>query len=132
MCRDPSVCTATMTEMNALLDPLSANVADAANVLNGSDQERISLDKAYNLQDQLQKLLTDLEEQMVPAGYATPVPDDYSDLPQLKGGRAIVEFVLNKPGGVFDIEGVNFDQAKMKMVIGEYIWGSSVQKIYIP
>jgi len=117
VCRDPSVCTATMTEMNALLDPLSANVADAANVLNGSDQERISLDKAYNLQDQLQKLLTELEEQMVPAGYATPVPDDYSDLPQLKGGRATIEFVLNKPGGVFDIEGVNFDQAKMKMVI---------------
>jgi hypothetical protein len=131
MCRDPSVCTATMTEMNALLDPLSANVADAANVLNGSDQERISLDKAYNLQDQLQKLLTELEEQMVPAGYATPVPDDYSDLPQLKGGRATVEFVLNKPGGVFDIEGVNFDQAKMKMVIGEYIWRSTIQEIHI-
>ena len=32
----------------------------------------------------------------------------------------MTEFVLNKPGGVFDVEGVNFDQAKMKMVIGEY------------
>ena len=109
MCRDAS-----------LLDPLAANVADAQNVMNGSDQERVFLDKAYTLQDKLQKLLTQLEEQMVPEGYATPVPEEYSDLPQLKGGRATVEFVLNKPGGVFDVEGVNFDQAKMKMVIGEY------------
>lgn len=117
MCRDASVCTNTISEMDALLDPLAANVADAQNVMNGSDQERVFLDKAYTLQDKLQKLLTQLEEQMVPEGYATPVPEEYSDLPQLKGGRATVEFVLNKPGGVFDVEGVNFDQAKMKMVI---------------
>jgi len=117
MCRDGPACTSIISQMNDLLDPLVANVADAQNVMNGSDQERVSLDKAYKLQDELQKLLTSLEEQMVPEGFATPVPAEYSDLPQLKGGRATVEFVLNKPGGVFDIEGVNFDQAKMKMII---------------
>jgi len=88
--------------------------------MNGSDQERAALDKAYKSQDALQKLLTSLEEQMVPEGYATPVPVEYSDLPQLKGGRATVEFVLRKPGDApFDVEGVNFPEAKLVMVIGK-------------
>lgn len=117
MCRDGPTCTSIIAEMDALLDPLANNIAEAKDVFNGSDQERALLDKAYTGQDKLQKLLTKLEEQMVPAGYATPVPSEYSDLPQLKGGRATVEFVLNKPGGVFDIEGVNYDKAKMTMII---------------
>jgi hypothetical protein len=57
---------------------------------------------------------------MVPAGYVTQVPSDYSDLPQLQG-RAVVEMVVRKPDGeVFDVEGVNFKEAKMKMVIDGY------------
>lgn len=97
------------------------NVAESQNFGSGSDQERAALDNAYIQQNELQRLLTQLEEQMVPEGYATPVPVEYSDLPQLRGGRATVEFVLDKPNGApFDIEGVNFDKAKMTMVIGEY------------
>ena len=57
---------------------------------------------------------------MVPAGYATEVPSDYADLPQLKG-RATVEMVLKKAnGGPFDVEGTNFPEAKMKMIIDGY------------
>ena len=120
MCRDQGECTTILSKMGDILDPLSSNVADSQNVLNGSDQERASLDKAYALQDKLQKLLTQLEEQMVPAGYVTPVPSDYDDLPQLKGGRATVEFILKKPNnGVFDVEGTNYDTAKMTMIIGK-------------
>jgi len=54
---------------------------------------------------------------MVPAGYSTPVPRTYSDLPQLKG-RATAEFIVTKPDKVpFTIEGKNYAQAKMTMVI---------------
>lgn len=121
MCREPTECTSIMASMNDLFDPLEASLKDAQTFFNGSDQERAALDKAYAGQDKLQKLLTQLEEQMVPAGYETPVPDDYSDLPQLRGGRATVEFVLKKPGNApFDIEGVNFPEAKMKMIIDGY------------
>lgn len=120
MCRDKAECGTILQKMNDLLDPLSANLVDASNVLNGSDQERVALDKAYDLHNELQKLLTQLEEQMVPAGYVTPVPSDYDDLPQLKGGRATVEFILKKPDNApFDVEGVNYPEAKMIMVIGK-------------
>jgi cyclophilin family peptidyl-prolyl cis-trans isomerase len=118
MCRDKAECGTILQKMNDLLDPLTANLVDASNVLNGSDQERVALDKAYDLHNELQKLLTQLEEQMVPAGYVTPVPSDYDDLPQLKGGRATVEFILKKPNNApFDVEGVNYPEAKMTMVI---------------
>jgi hypothetical protein len=40
----------------------------------------------------------------------------------LKGGRATVEFVLRKPDNApFDVEGVNYPEAKMVMVIGEFV-----------
>lgn len=53
-------------------------------------------------------------------GYVTPVPDIYSDLPQLKG-RATVEMTIKRPGGEkFNIEGRLFDEAKMKMIIDGY------------
>jgi hypothetical protein len=108
--------------MNTLIEPIDSSVKDAQTFQNGSDQERTALDKAYKNQDDFQKLLTKLEEQMVPAGYETPVPDDYNDLPQLRGGRATVEFLLKRPGNApFDVEGVNFPEAKMTMVIGECV-----------
>lgn len=117
MCRDASECSSVISQMNDLLDPLDQNLKDAQTYLNGSDQERAALDKAYSKHDQLQKLLSQLEEQMVPKGYVTPVPSDYDDLPQLKG-RTTVEFVLEKPEGApFDVEGVNYDKAKLTMVI---------------
>ena len=118
MCRDPTACNEIVKEMTDQLDPLNENLKASIDFLNGSDQERTALDKAYQKQDKLQKLLSKLEEQMVPAGYATPVPSDYDDLPQLRGGRATVEFTLQKPGNApFDIEGTNFPEAKMVMVI---------------
>lgn len=54
------------------------------------------------------------------AGYQTPVPSNYDDLPQLKG-RATVEMVLKKADGEkFNIEGQLFNEAKMKMIIDGY------------
>ena len=102
------------------LAPLEAAVRDSQDAFMGSEQERTALDKAYVAQTALVRDLNLLEEDMVPAGYEAPVPDDYSDLAQLKG-RATVEFVFQKPdGGVFDIGGVNFKEAKMVMVIDGY------------
>ena len=50
----------------------------------------------------------------------TPVPEEYSDLPQLKG-RATIEFVLRKPDGApFDVEGTNYPEAKLTMIIDGY------------
>ena len=120
MCRDTNECTSIIADMTALLDPMDAAMKDAQQFFNGSDQERKVLDDAYAGYDKLQKLMTQLEEQMVPKGFVTPVPSDYADLPQLRGGRATVEFVLNKPdGGEFNVEGKLFPTAKMVMIIGE-------------
>jgi len=121
MCRDTNECTSIIADMTALLDPMDAAMKDAQQFFNGSDQERKVLDDAYAGYDKLQKLMTQLEEQMVPKGFVTPVPSDYADLPQLRGGRATVEFVLNKPdGGEFNVEGKLFPTAKMVMIIDGY------------
>jgi len=119
-CRSPSECTAILNEMTEITGPLSKNIQASQDTLNGSEQERTALDKAYEQQGKLSKKLTELEEQMVPEGYVTPVPSEYDDLPQLKG-RATVEFELKKPGDApFDIEGTNFKVANMKMIIDGY------------
>jgi len=117
-CRDASVCTEILGKMSEGLDPLESALRDSSDAFQGSEQERTALDKAYKAQDNVQKLLSTLEEQMVPAGYKTPVPEEYSDLPQLEGGRATVEMVLKKgDGGKFRVEGKLYDKAEMKMVI---------------
>ena len=115
-CREPAKCAAILDGMIADLDPLEAALLESSNANRGSEQERKAQDAAYDAQDKLQKKLTDLEEQMVPSGYVTPVPDDYADLPQLRG-RATVEMVLKKgDGGPFDVEGTNYPEARMKHV----------------
>lgn len=117
-CRDANVCTDILSKMGESLGPLENALSDSKDAFQGSEQERSALDKAYKTQDSLQKQLTALEEQMVPAGYKTPVPDDYKDLPQLEGGRATVEMKFKKTdGGPFRVNGENFKDAKMTMVI---------------
>ena len=120
-CQSASTCTEYMKEMNSGLDPLVAAIKESQDAFTGSDQERDALDNAYKAQEKVVDLLTKLEEQMIPPGYETPVPSEYADLPQLKR-RAKVEMVLKKgeSGAQFDINGVNFPQAKMVMVIDGY------------
>jgi len=119
-CRDAKVCSDLLASMKDEMGTLGLTLNESADAFNGSDQERAALDKSYNSQDKIQKELTSLQEQMIPAGYQTPVPSDYDDLPQLKG-RATVEFTLKKPDGEkFDIEGVLYPEAKMKMIIDGY------------
>jgi len=119
-CQSSTECSAILSEMDAGLSPLESAVQASTKYLNGSDQERKALDEAYQSQVKLSKLLTKLQEQMIPKGYVTPVPEEYSDLPQLKG-RATVEFVLRKPDGApFDVEGTNYPEAKLTMIIDGY------------
>jgi hypothetical protein len=122
-CRDAKLCTEILATMKTNLDPLTQEIKASQDAFTGSEQEREALDKAYVLQQSLTKSLSALEEQMVPEGYATPVPAEYSDLPQLKK-RATVEMVVKKAnsgsGGVFNVNGVNFPQAKLTMVIDGY------------
>lgn len=119
-CREAKVCTDILASMKEKMGPLEETLKDSQDVMNGSDQERTALDKSYATQDKIQKELTQLQEQMIPAGYVTPVPSDYDDLPQLQG-RATVEMVLKKADGEkFNIEGDLFKEAKMKMVIDGY------------
>jgi hypothetical protein len=54
--------------MKDKMGPLEESLQASTNYLNGSDQEREALDKSYDTQDKIQKALTALEEQMVPAG----------------------------------------------------------------
>lgn len=121
MCRDQAACDSILKEISDTLSPLEDTMKEAQNVMNGSDQERILLDSSYTKIDSVTKLLSKLEEQMVPAGYVTPVPELYSDLPQLRG-RATVEFVVKKPNNEpFVVEGKNYKDAKMKMIIDGYV-----------
>ena len=104
-CRDAKVCTDLIQDLDKALDPLAESVKVSQDAFQGSEQERVALDKAYNAQQASTKILTALEEQMVPANYVTPVPAEYSDLPQLKK-RATVEMTFKKDGGgPFDING---------------------------
>jgi len=121
VCRDPSICTDTMKEIDAAMDPLTAAMKTSQDSFTGSLDERDALVKASNIQEKTAKLLTTLEEQMVPEGYKTPVPSIYSDLPQLER-RATIEMVIKKPTAneKFDIDGVNFAEAKMTMIIDGY------------
>lgn len=121
-CREANVCTQILKDIEESLGPLQAAVKESQDAFTGSEQERDALDKAYKAQIKATDLLTQLEEQMVPANYETPVPEEYSDLPQLKK-RATVEMVIKRGesgGGQFDINGVNFPQAKLVMVIDGY------------
>lgn len=119
-CREPSVCAGILSSMSKDLDPLADALRDSQDAFQGSEQERKALDAAYAAQKKVVDQLTTLEEQMIPAGYKTPVPEEYSDMTQLQG-RATVEMVVEKPGKAqFDINGVNFPTAQMTMIIDGY------------
>lgn len=119
-CRDAGVCKDAIAKIGTQLDPINEALKDSMDSLNGSEQERAALDKAYNAQEDMTKALTTLEEQMIPANYEVKVPPEYDDLPQLKK-RATVEMVVRKPDkSPFDINGENFPEARMKMVIDGY------------
>ena len=119
-CRDTKVCAAAVAEIESQVAPITQALKESMDAFNGSDQERIATDKAYVAQEKMSKALTVLEEQMIPAGYEVQVPEAYSDLPQLKK-RATVEMVFKKPNNEpFDVNGENFKEAKMKMIIDGY------------
>eukprot|EP01082_Thalassiosira_pseudonana_P006497 g5818.t1 g5818 contig20:227119-228635(-) len=119
-CRDAKLCSSIISDMKTKFEPLESSLRASQDAPNGSDQERDALDKSYRVQDDIQKMLSKLEEQMVPEGYVTPVPEEYRDLPQLQG-RATVEMVLKKPNGEqFDIEGTLSKEARMTMIIDGY------------
>lgn len=119
-CRDANVCTDIITKMTTNLDPLSNALKDSMDSFQGSEQERVAQDKAYAAQKVLTDELTDLEEQMIPPNYYMQVPDDYADLPQLRG-RATIEMVLTKPDKTtYDVAGNSFSKAKLTMVVDGY------------
>lgn len=119
-CRDAKVCRDAINEIADQIEPVSTALKDSMDSLNGSEQERAALDKAYDGQEKMAKALTTLEEQMIPANYEVKVPDAYNDLPQLRK-RATVEMIVRKPDKApFDVNGRNYPEAKMKMIIDGY------------
>jgi peptidylprolyl isomerase len=121
-CRDATVCATYLQTIGTQLEPLTAAVTESLDNFQGSEQERASLDRAYAAQVQAAQTLTMLEEQMVPAGYTTPVPEIYRDLPQLQG-RATVEMKLKKAdaSASFDVQGQSFKEATLVMVVDGYV-----------
>ncbi len=71
-CREAKVCSDILASMKNDIEPLENTLKASADYLNGSDQERDALDKSYNIQDKIQKQLTTLQEQMIPAGEFVP------------------------------------------------------------
>lgn len=116
-----ALCADVLKQMDEGMGPLSDSLKASMDAFTGSEQERTALDKAYASQESLSKLLTTLQESMIPTDYITPVPDEYSDLPQLQK-RATIEMVLKKSdaGEPFRINGDNFPEAKLTMVIDGY------------
>jgi peptidylprolyl isomerase len=121
-CRDSSICQTSIQNLQAALEPLAVAVKDSQDAFTGSEQERQALDRAYQAQTSVITYLTELEEQMIPAGYKVTVPADYDDLAQLQG-RATVEMTVVKkqPGrSTFDVNGQTYPTAKLIMVIDGY------------
>jgi hypothetical protein len=119
-CRDADACAELLAKISAELDPLERALRDSVESFTGSEQERAALDRAYESQEMIAKLIGLVEENMVPAGYKATVPSQYSDLPQLEG-RATVEMVFKKPDNApFNVNGQNFPKAKLTMVIDGY------------
>jgi hypothetical protein len=119
-CRDADACAELLAKISAELDPLERALRDSVESFTGSEQERAALDRAYESQEMIAKLIGLVEENMVPAGYKASVPSQYSDLPQLEG-RATVEMVFKKPDNApFNVNGQNFPKAKLTMVIDGY------------
>ena len=120
-CRDASVCKEAIAKMDSGLDPLASALKDSMEAFQGSEQERDALDRAYKAQTQVVDQLTIVEEQMIPKGYVTPIPDAYKDLPQLQG-RATVEMVIQKAdkNDKFNVNGEVYPQAKLTMIIDGY------------
>ena len=67
-CRDAKVCSDILASMKSDLEPLEVNLRASVDYQSGSEQERTALDKSYATQDGIQKQLTTLQEQMIPAG----------------------------------------------------------------
>jgi peptidylprolyl isomerase len=120
-CREASVCKTEIEKIQTALDgPLTVALKDSMDAFQGSEQERNALDRAYKAQEQTTDSLNIIEEQMIPAGYKTIVPQEYKDLAQLQG-RATVEMVLQKSDkSNFDINGKTYKQANLKMIIDGY------------
>lgn len=119
-CRDAKICESALDGISKEVDTISASLKDSMDTVSGSEQERKALDQAYLGQTKMSKFLTTLEEQMVPANYELKVPSAYDDLPQLRK-RATVEMVVRKPDkSPFDVEGQNYPEAKMTMIIDGY------------
>lgn len=119
-CRDASVCQTYINTMLENLDPLAVALKESQDNMNGSEQERTALDKAYVAQSQVVNALGEMEEQMVPSNYKTPVPDSYDDLVQLQG-RATVEMKIQKADkSRFDLAGKSYNEATLKMIVDGY------------
>lgn len=119
-CRDAALCDSYIRTMAADLDPLADALQDSQGSFQGSEQERSALDKAYAAQIQVVSTLNLLEEQMIPAGYKTPLPDLYNDMAQLQG-RATVEMQIVKADkSDFVLDGKGSKEARLIMVIDGY------------
>lgn len=102
------------------LDPLSASMAVEASTGSGSKQQADALADSIAKQNILAKDLTVLEEMLVPEGFKRAIPSEYKGLPALQG-RAEVEMVFTRPSGEkFNVDGLNYDNVKVKMVIDGY------------
>ncbi|GMI37058.1 hypothetical protein TrRE_jg132 [Triparma retinervis] len=111
---------AMISSLDSVLAKLDAAIGDAQGYERGSEQERAALDVAYKLQDEAAGIMGEIEEGMVPESYEVKVPGEYEGLPRLKG-RAEVVMTFKKAGGApFDINGVNYPKATMRMVIDGY------------
>lgn len=97
--------------------PLAAAMDVESGAGSGSQQQASALAMANAKQDVLAKDLSVFEEMLVPEGFSHAIPSEYKGLPALQG-RAEVEMVFVRPSGEkFNVDGVNYDDIKIKMVI---------------
>ena len=86
----------------------------------GSIQEQAYLNDANLLYRDIASDMSTLMEQQVPDTFRRSIPSEYNHLPRLQG-RATVNVVFKKPDGSrFDVDGVLYDDIKMKLVVDGY------------
>ena len=119
-CRDRSQCESLISSLQNDLKPLEVALEESKEAFTGSEQERAALDQAYAVQTKMTKSITLLEEQMIPKGYKTIVPPEYSDLPQLQGRATVEMTIMKEDKGPFNVNGVNYPTAKLVMIIDGY------------
>lgn len=112
-----------LTQLGTTLDQILEEVGGAEYGGTGTPYQADMVEKCLKSADQAQEIIGQVEEMMLPAGFTSKVPSEYSNLPRLDG-RAVVEFTLVRgpEAGtkVYSVDSDLYNEAKFKLTVDGY------------